>query len=490
MRRSPAPRSASTASLERESAAGPRERGHDAIVELQRGAGNAAVSALLGAGVARQPAPPVAPPATAEVLPAWSHAQLDRIQRQLRRLGLYLKPIDHIYGSYTRIGLVESFGGEEWRTLEPDVVEARLKAAKAPAGGKKGEHEFRYGEMLKDGLLDLTVGIGFTEETDPDTGNPYWVDNLNHMKAELTGRGFVEDAGRAADLLKASGRSVAKGDYGSFFVNEAALVYSPPAAPPRPVHAVVRVVANDPATGGRGGDAAAAFEQGMSESDVSISIGHGRYGSGPDFDRNFERFDLLDKDGSVEETMTAYAVLEERMRTEGKPHGRGAWQQFLWRHDHHRITVVTSNAGNVFVNPKDLHSGEFGAKLIYWSMQQTGTKPVTGKGGALATDAAAHPEKSYRVLMFDGCRTQDYVKSIRSTPGFDPRSTDIVSTKRSIYLKDEFAALAAFLDGLIHMRSAEGILKDMDKTLDPDTPEGGPAGTWRATGTEDNPVVR
>ena len=102
--------------------------------------------------------------------------------------------------------------------------------------------------------------------------------------------------------------------------------------------------------------------------------------------------------------------------------------------------------GNVFVNPKDLHSGEFGAKLIYWSMQQTGTKPVTGKGGALATDAAAHPEKSYRVLMFDGCRTQDYVKSVRSTPGFDPRSTDIVSTKRSIYLKDEFAALAAFLD--------------------------------------------
>jgi hypothetical protein len=59
--------------------------------------------------------------------------------------------------------MVEAFGGDKFRSMPKDEVLTLLRGAKPTAVGKKGERTFRYGEMFKDGLLDITLGVGHEE---------------------------------------------------------------------------------------------------------------------------------------------------------------------------------------------------------------------------------------------------------------------------------------------------------------------------------------
>ena len=65
------------------------------------------------------------------------------------------------------------------------------------------------------------------------------------------------------------------------------------------------------------------FKEGMVQSDVAFYSGHGRYGSGPDFDRNFTT-ELLDEHGGIEQIFDDYEQLEAKLKEEGKPFGRSA----------------------------------------------------------------------------------------------------------------------------------------------------------------------
>jgi cell division septation protein DedD len=132
------------------------------ILALQRGAGNATVARLL----ARQPAPAEAE--AEQPYQTWSKDEIRPIQRQLRRLRLYNLSIDGVLGKVSDQGLVEAFGGDEWRSLDSATVLQRLEAAERPKSG--GGHDLRYGELFKDGLLDLTFGYGFMEELGPPSG--------------------------------------------------------------------------------------------------------------------------------------------------------------------------------------------------------------------------------------------------------------------------------------------------------------------------------
>jgi hypothetical protein len=124
--------------------------------------------------------------------------------------------------------------------------------------------------------------------------------------------------------------------------------------------------------------------------------------------------------------------------------------------------------------------------LINWAMDQTGTVAETGPEGALGAAAAANPNRKYRILVFDGCRTSDYEKSIRKTPGFDPRSADIIQTTRTVGFGAEAEALMAFLDGLVGQQSAEEIIKSMNEEMKQH--EGGYAGApFAGSGFGDNP---
>ncbi len=416
--------------------------------------------------------------------PPWNRTEIMAIQRQLRRLGLYQIRVDGVLGPMTESGLVEAFGGEQWRTLDAATATGRLMAATAPTTGRRGEHHLRYGEMFRDGVLDMTLGIGFDEEG-------HHRHTIRAFQRILTARGFVQDADAARQIYKQAGRAMGESAFGLFFVRENALTYTPPAAEARQVHAVVRLIFS--ADGSEGAAASGAFREGMAQSDIAYYSGHGRYGSGPDFDRNFMSFELLDRDGNIEQEIRDYTVLEREMRNEGRRSGRSAWQQFLWRVNHNRINVLGSNQGNVFVNPQNRHSGEFGSRLIYWSLQRqgrTGSAPVTGQAGELARAAVDHPERRYRLLVFDGCRTQDYVTSLRATPGHDSRSTDILATQRTVDWGDETGTLETFLDSVLGQQSAEQIIRGMDAQQGPTTPGGRRGGAYRGFGLEDNPVVR
>ncbi|HEU5055021.1 MAG TPA: DUF4157 domain-containing protein, partial [Kofleriaceae bacterium] len=369
-----------------------------------------AMSAVTGGLVQRQQRPDAEPhvgqgPGASTATPTWPRDKVIAMQRQLRRLGLYTLGIDGVLGRGTDAGLVEAFGGFEWRTMTADDVIGRLTAA-TPTAGTRGEHNLRYGEMFADGLLDMTLGIGFDEAR-------WHMTAQSGMVSALGARGFVANNALGIRLYNEAGRAVPANAFGTFYVKQNALTYRPPAGAARQIHAVVRLVYS--ADGSQGAETAQAFRDGMVQSDAAFYAGHGRYGSGPDFDRNFT-FELLDDTGRVEETIADYEELETVLREEGvraRP-ARSAWQQFEWREQNGRIRVHGDNAGNLFLNPTNRHTGEFGGRLMYWNLQrrQGGAPVQTGRGNALATQAAAHPERRYRVLVFTGCRTQDYERSI------------------------------------------------------------------------------
>jgi hypothetical protein len=411
--------------------------------------------------------------------PTWTKKELIPIQKQLIRLGLYRLTADGIMGQGTESGLVEAFGGDEWRTLTPAECLDRLTAAKPPAGGKKGEHALRYGEMFKDGVIDMTLALGFDEDG-------FNKDGLTNLQDALNEHSFAQDAATAAKLFQHAGRKVDEKSFGEMWVKRDALTYKPPAGDARQIHAVVRLVYS--LDGSKGKEVAQAYKEGMAESDVAYYSGHGRYGSGPDFDRNFS-FKLLAEDGSLEQVVTRYQDLEVILAAEGTKAGRSAWKQFEWRRDNHRIEVDAPNDGNVVINDKNTHPGEFGANLMYWSINQGGGKgapKVTGKGNDLDTRQAAadEPERKYRVVVFDGCRSVDYNKSVRATPGYDSKQADIFGSTKSLNWGDEGKTLAAFLDSILQMQSAEQVAKNMD-----DEQSVGP-NAYHVYGAEDNPVVK
>ncbi len=438
----------------------------EALLALQRTAGNASVARLLG----RQPATLDAP---ADQLPyqTWTKPDVKPIQRELRRLRLYNLGLDGIIGKVSDQGLVEAFGGDEWRTLDAATVLSRLQTATRPK--TESGHELRMGELLKDGLLDLTFGYGFMEELDAAQWDAY----AKEMETALTARGYTEDAKRAEQLYATVHRTTS--GFGRFFVKEDALTYSPPAGSPRTIPAIVRFIMNP--GGDKGAEAREAFEQGMAQGDVAYYSGHGRYGSGPDFDRNFGKFTLLDKDGHVTDVFDDYEVMARELAKHGDP-----WQRFLQLHAQGRLEVEFSNAGNLRLNKRNMHPGEFGAKLINWALEQTGEPVETGAGGDLATDAAATPDRKYRVLVFDGCRSQDYEASIRKTPGFDTRGADIIGTRREVGFGAEAEAFMAFLDGLVGQHSAETIVKDMNQQMK-ENEAGYTSAPFAGDGLADNP---
>jgi hypothetical protein len=415
----------------------------------------------------------------------WTKEEIKLIQGELIRLGLYRLTADGDLGPSTEIGLVEAFGGDDWRTLTAEIALARLKKATPPAGGKPGEHKFRYGEMFKDGLLDITLGLGFDERGNQGRA-------LTNFVAAMTANKFKEDADLAAKLYKKAGRPLGKSAFGRFFVREDALTYTPPAGTARKISAIVRLVHSP--DGSQGKQVAEAFKEGMIQSDVAYYSGHGRYGSGLDFDRNYT-FNLLDKDGNIEQKIDNYEVLEGILKAEGKAQGRDAWAQFLWRVSNKRIDVISSNEGNIFLNKENLHPGEFGAKLMYWNLNRTGGKGsplITGKSGELATQAAAAPERKYRVVVFDGCRSLDYETSIRATPGFDVKSADMLGSSRTLEWGDEGPTLTQFLNRIINMQSAEEIIKNMDAQQHVGTgaKRHVQLGAYHGYGIEENPIVK
>lgn len=409
---------------------------------------------------------------------AWTSTQKKAIQRQLKRLGLYTGAIDGLIGPISEVGLMEAFGSEEWRTLSGTACLARLTPLRPPTG-TQGEHRLRWAELFRGGVCDLTLGVGFDEG---DSHGPL----LSELRAGLKARGLYLDAGRtrAAQLYAAVNRSLPADAFGEFYVRNSAIRFVPPAGSAVDVHLVVRLLY--PSNESAGGQAAAAFTEGLLHSDIAYYSGHARYGSGPDFDRNMS-FELLDASGMIERVIEDYSDLEVFLTQEGSPSGRSAWSQFLYRVDAHRIRVNGANEGNVFLNPTNRHSEEFGGKLMYWNLARgggLGASVVTGSSGALAQRPAS---RRYNLWVFDGCRTQDYLTSLRATPRLDARQTDLLVTRRVLYWSDNGRTFTSFLDGILGLSTAEQLMRAMDAQNLTGSDGGTPA--MRGDGFTENPII-
>jgi hypothetical protein len=442
------------------------------MLALQRSIGNAAVGRLLQRRVTMTTEGDVPAPVTG--IASWTEAEVRTIQRELSRLRLYNLTVDGDPGARTEVSLSEAFGNESWRTMTATEVTEALRAAETPWGGKG--RALRYSELFRDGVLDVTFGVGYFESAKEDAAETRMV--AKAVMDELGTRGYTEDAKKAAELLAAAGRPLADGTVGRFFVKQNAFNYSPPAGQGRSIHAIVRVVFNDVAGGGA--KAAAAFREGMAAGDAAWYSGHGRYGTGPDFDRNFIAFRLYNAAGELEQTLDDYDALEHVLAKGGKD----PWKVFEQRVADGTLKVDLSNAGNVRI-ADHAHSSEFGAKLINWALAKSGTRVQTGEKGQLAEDVAKSPQR-YRVLAFYGCSTNSYDKELRATEGFSTKQADILLTNRVTRGGADVAAFMAFLDGFVNQSSAEKMLGGVNKAMREHEHHfaGDP---WVFTGTGDNP---
>jgi hypothetical protein len=115
-----------------------------------------------------------------------------------------------------------AFGSEEWRTMDAATCLGKLTAAQpsAPGGARPGQHE-RLGEMFKDGVLDVTIALGFDEDGANKRGlwnlvyallanrflfNPWSAAGLYQLdqpSAELRGWAIERLAGRGSDTARA-----------------------------------------------------------------------------------------------------------------------------------------------------------------------------------------------------------------------------------------------------------------------------------------------
>jgi hypothetical protein len=454
----------------------------DAILSLQRRAGNRAVQTML---LQRQPVE------IAEVSVTGEPTDPERtkaIQRELRRLRLYSKGIDGIEGFFTDQGLTEAFGGDDWQALSDGEILTRLRAAERPPAA--GGHELRYAELFKDGVLDVTYGFGYLEgELE---GRQKMVDYSKSLPVAATtalaGLGFSEAREAARTILARTGRSIAADAIGAFYVKRAAFTYAPVAGSPRDIDVVVRVISD--AAGDRGAESLNAFVDGMANGDVAYYSGHGRFGSGPDFDQDYV-VKFLDGAGNVVQVVDDDEVVENILRREGDP-----WQAFQRRVSTSPPTIVVevTDAGNLWLNAKNAHPAEFGARLMYWALEH-GARVATGRGGRLEL-AASSSSHRYRVLVFDGCRSQDYDRSLRATSGFGTREADIIETTRTIgFTRDltkpervEVQAFKTFLGDLMDQDSGERIVKDMGAQMK-DYEAGYKGAPYMFSGLGDNPLA-
>ena len=132
------------------------------VLALQRSIGNAAVAALVARRIHGEDVP-TRPAATGA--DAWTETEIKAIQRELKRLGLYNYTIDGDRGPKTNAGLTAAFDSDAWQSMGATEAHEKLKGAKRP--DDPGGTRLNYGELFKDGVLDVTFGVGYFEGDPP-----------------------------------------------------------------------------------------------------------------------------------------------------------------------------------------------------------------------------------------------------------------------------------------------------------------------------------
>lgn len=315
------------------------------------------------------------------------------------------------------------FGGETSTAIEQFRTDSKIadgegfnaaaiKALdkRAPAPGKLEQHYLDYGRLFADNRLDVTIGVGYTEE-------------MSHIRDLAAMRGWMTDhklklvsgAGNPAaptgnaegdtDAQKQSPISVTETWEGKFSVTY------PDAAGARITKEItvsIRLV--PPGTGGK-----ASFAKGLNDSELTIYAGHARRGIGPDFDRD-----------------------------------KSPYENFVIG-----VNSALHKAGRV-VAPTAVEQSHY----------------VVGKKNDLEamTNAGAWDQEKYRVWFFAACSSIAYVDEIRGgllPEKMDRHNLDIFGTTQTIPIAGGMAPVFAQLEGILAADTMEQIVERMQtSTLD------------------------
>lgn len=380
--------------------------------------------------------------------------ELKALQGLLVEAGQSLKYPGHATG-------IDGNFGERSRQALAKVVTG-LVSGKDPASLQPYP---QYERMLSDGLLDMTVAVGFDEATAQYAGAHHAEEKK--VLEGLASRGFVRNDAKARELLQAAGNE-SKADYAALYVKENIDSHDG-----KPVHAVVRVIlAGD---GDKGAANRQAAIEAMSQSDVFAYGGHGRYGNGPDFDRNFKV--TVDWNGVANAPAEGKVVYEDYYALKdllGKSDA-AAISRLRELEAQGRVTIDASNDGNIRMSESNPHAWEFGAQLM--------DRALKGVSNTLSDEIKGN---KYKLWLFEACRTRDYVTPIRqearSNTGLNSNNLDLFTTEQMMYWQNTGTSLLTLLDGVAAKESAS----DLVARLRSANPEQAAAPTHSRHGFEDN----
>lgn len=322
----------------------------------------------------------------------------------------------------------------------------RLNGTLSPVGAP------RYDQLFADQLVTVMLGVGFDEY-----GSNRPVDA--EVEAGLLARGFQLDRDAALDRLLAAKRPAPQRPADHFLARGATRDDAG-----RPVDIVVSLVrAGD---GSAGGDVGSAFLEGLNRCDVAAYGGHGRYGTGPDFDYNFTA-DILDDNGAIVASYSEYRDLEQALQTRAHAHGRSVLAEYRLLNQQHRLLIRRVNSGNLVVNLRNYHAGEFGAHLM---VDQLKSDPNVRRMSKQRFD------RKYRLWQFNGCRTHDYFLNLRKlNPQANAGGLDLIGTRRVVYWSALGASLLCAVDGLLHRDDFKSLLARL-AAVNPDDATDGETG--------------
>lgn len=329
----------------------------------------------------------------------------------------------------------------------------------------------RYDKMLADNLLDMTLALGY------DEGSAHYAPShlLEEQKLtrEIEARGFQRNDARALELLAQAGKQV-NAQYSAFYVKE-----NIGEANGKPVHSIIRVLKSG--DGLSGGVTRKAAVEGMNQSDVFMYGGHARYGTGPDFDRNFkitinwDGFPGARAKGTV--TYTDYEELKHLLSPEDND--MKALEALRALQKAGRVTLEGSNQGNIRIGTENKHPYELGSHLMHEALAQT---PAPSLSEEIQGE-------QYRLWLFNGCRTHDYQEPIRAmgrkNPALNSKNLDLIMTNQTLWWDATAQSLLTFMDGVMKFESARQLTQQL-KQANPDQGQKGPTHVYQ--GFDDNPM--
>lgn len=309
-----------------------------------------------------------------------------------------------------------------------------------------------YERLFADQVCAVMLACGFDEY-----GSNRPQDDL--LQAGLLARGFVRDDDAAIARL-IEGKRVTPQRRAAHYIARAAASDGGG----RPVDLVVTLVCSG--DGSAGGDVASAFLEGLGRCDVAMYGGHGRYGTGPDFDYNFTA-DLVDERGAIEASFSEYKDLEEYLVERGRASKRSALSEYRLLVKRGRLLVRRVNSGNLVINLRNYHPAEFGAHLM---VDQLKTDPNIRRMSKQVFD------RRYRLWLFNGCRTNDYFYNLRKlNPKVNAGGLDLIGTRRVTYWSMLAPGMLQLLDDLRQRRTFSQILHNLH-AVNPDNPGDGATG--------------